>query len=225
MNFTDVFIRRPVLSLVVSAMILLLGFNAFQDIEIRQFPKLEKSTISIITAYPGASAKLMQGYITAPIQQSVAAVEGLDYITSSTKQGISTVTLQVKLGFDGNLTMMQVLTALAGVKGDLPAAAENSIVSMQTGNSTNLLYMSFFSDVMSAEQITEYVTREVQTKLQTLEGVAAAQVMGGKPFSMRIWVDQEQLASYGLDMLLVVKALTANNHLASVGNTEGGFSR
>jgi multidrug efflux pump len=223
MGFTDIFIRRPVLALVVSALILLLGLNALREVELRQFPKLEKSTISIVTAYPGASAKLVQGFITTPVQQAVASVEGLDYIESSTRQGMSQLTLHIELGFDGNISMMQVLSALAGIKAELPASAENPQVSKQTGSDTDLLYLSFFSDGMSPEQITEYLVREVQPKLQTLAGVAEAQLLGAKAFSMRIWIDQQRLASKGLDITHVVAALTANNHLASVGSTEGGF--
>lgn len=225
MRFTDHFIRRPMLAVAVSALILLLGLNAFRDVELREFPKVEKSTISIVTAYPGASAKLVQGFVTAPIQQAVAAVEGLDYLTSSTSQGVSTVTLNIELGFDGNISMMQVLSALASITGQLPESAENPVVSRQTGSDTGLLYLSFFSDGMTREQITEYLSREVQTKLQTLAGVSQAELMGGRSFAMRVWIDRNRLAGNDLDLATVVQALTANNYLTSVGSTDGGLTQ
>jgi multidrug efflux pump len=223
MRFTDIFIRRPVLALVVCTLIFLLGLNAFREVELRQFPSLEKSTISIITSYPGASAKLVQGFVTTPIQQAVASVEGLDYISASSSQGMSSVTLNLQLGFDGNIAMTQVLTTLAGIKGELPEAAQNPLVTHETGSDTGLLYLSLFSDVLSPEQITEYINREVKTKLQSLDGVADAKLMGGKAFSMRIWIDPQRLASVGMDIPQLVAGLTANNHLSSVGASEGNY--
>lgn len=225
MGFTDHFIRRPILALAVSTLILLLGINAFRFIELREFPKLEMTTISIVTAYPGASAKLVQGFVTAPLQQAVAAVEGLDYLASSTSQGLSKVTLHLQLGFDSNITMTQVLTAVAGIKGQLPATAESPAITRNTGGDSTLMYLSFFSELMSREQITEYLSREVQTKLQTLEGVAQAGIMGGRYFAMRVWLDPNRLDGYGLDAAEVVQALTANNYLTSVGSTDGSLVR
>lgn len=225
MAFTDHFIRRPMLALAVSTLILLLGINAFRYVELRQFPKMEMTTISIVTAYPGASAKLVQGFITAPIQQAVAAVEGLDYLESSSSQGLSKLTLQLQLGFDSNITMTQVLTAVAGLKGQLPASAESPAVSRSSGGDSALMYLSFFSKVMSREQITEYLSREVQTKLQTLEGVSQAAIMGGRHFAMRVWLDPNRLNGYGLDAAQVIQALSANNYLTSVGSTDGDLVR
>lgn len=225
MSFTDHFIHRPMLALAVSTLILLLGLNALRFVELREFPKLELTTISIVTAYPGASAKLVEGFITVPVQQAVAAVQGLDYMTSSTSQGLSTVTLNLQLGFDSNITMTEVLTAVAGIKGQLPASAESPSVSRNSGGDSALMYLSFSSDAMSREQITEYLSREVQTKLQTLDGVSQAGIMGGRYFAMRIWLDPNRLAGYGLDLAQVAQALTTNNHLASVGSTDGSLVR
>ncbi|MEO5342625.1 MAG: efflux RND transporter permease subunit [Gammaproteobacteria bacterium SHHR-1] len=223
MGFTDIFIRRPVLALVVCTLIFLLGLNALREVQLRQFPQLDKSTISIVTAYPGASAKLVQGFVTTPIQQAVAAIEGLDYISASSSQGMSQVSLYLQLGADGNVAMTEVLTSMAGIRGELPESAQSPLVTRETGSDTGLLYLSFYSDLLSPEQITEYINREVKTKLQSLNGVAEAKLMGGKAFSMRIWIDPQRLASVGLDIPQLVAGLRANNAMSSVGSSEGDY--
>ena len=174
MRFTDIFIKRPVLATVVSLLILLVGAQAGFKLPIRQYPELSNTTITVITTYPGANADLIQGFITVPIQQAVASAEGIDTLTASSTQNVSTVTLNLKLDADPDRAMTDVLSKIAQVKSILPREANDFVVTKQTGEGYALMYLSFNSKVMNASQITDYLTRVVQPRLQTVEGVANA---------------------------------------------------
>ncbi len=194
MSFTETFIRRPVLAIVVSLMILILGFQGFSGMAIRQYPEIEETTISVTTAYPGASAELIQGFITDPIAKAVSSTEDVDYVTASSRQGVSTVSVRMLLGADPNAALTEVVTKTQQVRAQLPSDSEDPIIVKGTGQSFALMYLAFASDRMSAPQITEYLTRVVQPKLQTVDGVANAQILGGQTFAMRIWLDPEKMA-------------------------------
>ena len=223
MRFTDIFIKRPVLATVVSLLILLVGAQAGFKLPIRQYPELSNTTITITTTYPGANADLIQGFITVPIQQQVASAEGIDTLTASSTQNVSTVTLNLKLDADPDRAMTDVLSKVAQVKSILPREANDSVVTKQTGEGYALMYVSFNSKVMTASQITDYLTRVVQPKLQTVNGVANAQILGGQVFAMRIWLDPDRMAKLGVTPLDVRTALANNNFTSAPGQVKGDF--
>jgi multidrug efflux pump len=223
MSFTDLFIKRPVLATVVSLLILLVGAQAGFKLPIREYPELSNTTITVLTTYPGANADLIQGFITVPIQQAVASAEGIDTLTASSTQNASTVTLNLKLDADPDRAMTDVLSKLAQVKSILPREANDSVVTKQTGDGYALMYLSFNSDVMNSSQISDYIQRVVQPKLQTINGVANAEMLGGQVFSMRIWLDPDRMAALGVTPLDVRKALVDNNFTSAPGQVKGDF--
>ena len=223
MRFTDIFIKRPVLATVVSLLILLVGAQAGFKLPIRQYPELSNTTITVTTSYPGANADLIQGFITVPIQQAVASAEGIDTLTASSTQNLSTVTLNLKLDADPDRAMTDVLSKVAQVKSILPREANDSVVTKQTGEGYALMYLSFNSKVMNASQISDYINRVVQPRLQTINGVANAQMLGGQIFAMRIWLDPDRMAALGVTPLDVRAALAANNFTSAPGQVKGDF--
>ena len=223
MPFTDIFIKRPVLATVVSLLILLIGAQAGFKLPIRQYPELSNTTITMMTTYPGANADLIQGFITVPIQQAVASAEGIDTLVATSTQNVSTVTLNLKLDADPDRAMTDVLSKIAQVKSILPREANNSVVTKQTGEGYALMYMSFNSEVMTSSQISDYLTRVVQPRLQTIDGVANAQILGGQIFAMRIWLDPDRMASLGVTPLDVRGALANNNFTSAAGQVKGDF--
>lgn len=223
MSFTDIFIRRPVLSSVVSLLILLVGLSSAFNLQVRQYPELSNTTITITTTYPGANADVIKGFITVPIQQAVASAEGIDTLTSSSRQNVSTVTLNLRLNADPDRAVTDVLSKVNQVRSVLPPEAMDPVVVKQTGESTALMYLSFNSDVLTSSQITDYLTRVVQPKLQTVDGVANAQILGGQTFAMRIWLNPEKMAALGITPLQVRTALAANNFTTAAGQIKGDF--
>ncbi|HZY11209.1 MAG TPA: efflux RND transporter permease subunit, partial [Beijerinckiaceae bacterium] len=183
MRFTDIFVRRPVLASVVSLLILLGGLQAFYKLQIRQFPELSSTTITITTIYPGANADLIKGFITTPLEQAVASTEGIDTLVSTSQQNQSTITLNLLLNANPDRAVADVLSKINQVKSVLPREAQDPMVVKQTGQGYALLYMSFNSKVLTASQITDYLTRVVQPRLQTIDGVANAQILGGQTFA------------------------------------------
>ena len=223
MSFTDIFIRRPVLSTVVSLLILLIGLSAAFNLPVRQYPELSNTTITITTTYPGANADVIKGFITVPIQQAVASAEGIDTLTSSSRQNVSTVTLNLRLNADPDRAVTDVLAKVNQVKSVLPPESQDPVVIKQTGESTALMYLSFNSDVLTSSQITDYLTRVVQPKLQTVDGVANAQILGGQTFALRIWLDPQKMAALGITPMQVRAALAANNFTTAAGQIKGDF--
>ena len=223
MSFTDIFIRRPVLASVVSLLILLVGLVSGFNLPVRQFPRITNTTIVVTTVYPGANADLIKGFITTPIQQAVASTEGIDTLTSSSQQNTSVVTLNLRLDADPDRAVADVLSKIQQVKSVLPRESQDPIVIKQTGDTTALMYMSFNSKVMTASQITDYLTRVVQPRLQTINGVANAQILGGQTFAMRVWLDPDKMASLGVTPIDVRNALTANNFTTAAGQVKGDF--
>jgi len=225
MSFTDIFIRRPVLASVVSLLILLLGMQALVKLPVRQYPELSNTTITITTTYPGANADLIKGFITTPIEQAVASAEGIDTLVSTSQQNTSTVTLNLRLNADADRAVADVLAKINQVTGVLPDEANDPVVVKQTGQGTALMYLSFKSDVMTGSQITDYLTRVVQPKLQTVDGVASAQILGGQVFAMRIWLDPDRMASRGITPADVRNALEANNFTSAAGQIKSDFTQ
>ena len=222
-SFTDIFIRRPVLSLVVSLLILLIGARALLELPIRQYPQLQNTVITVTTSYPGASPELMQGFIATPIEQAVSSAEGLDYLTSSSTQGQSVVTAYVRLNFDPNVAMTDVMAKVQQVKYQLPREANDPVILKSTGETTSILYMGFSSPELSGAAISDYLTRVVQPVLSTVEGVARAQILGGQTFAMRLWLDPVKMAARNISPADVSAAVTANNYQSAPGQTKGVF--
>ncbi|KAB2914428.1 MAG: MexW/MexI family multidrug efflux RND transporter permease subunit [Hyphomicrobiaceae bacterium] len=223
MSFTDIFIRRPVLASVVSLLILLIGISSVFNLPVRQYPKISNTTITITTVYPGANAELIKGFITTPIQQAVASAEGIDTLTSSSQQNVSLVTLNLRLDANPDRAVADVLAKVNQVKSVLPQEAQDPVVVKQTGETTALMYLSFNSKVMTGSQITDYLTRVVQPKLQTVNGVANAQILGGQTFAMRIWLNPDKMAALSVTPTDVRNALAANNFTTAAGQVKGDF--
>jgi hydrophobe/amphiphile efflux-1 (HAE1) family protein len=223
--FTDIFIRRPVLSTVVSLLILLVGAMAGLKLSIRQFPELSNTTITITTTYPGANADLIKGFITTPIEQAVASTEGIDTLVSNSQQNVSTVTLNLLLNANPDRAVSDVLSKVNQVRGVIPREANDPIAVKQTGQGFALMYISFNSKVMNASQITDYLVRVVQPKLQTIDGVANAQILGGQTFAMRIWLNPERMASRGVTPADIRNALIANNFVSAAGAIKSDFTQ
>src|SRR5258705_11476729 len=223
MSFTDIFIRRPVLALVVSLLILLIGLKAMTGLQIRQYPKLSNTVITVTTSYPGASPDLMQGFITTPIEQAVASAEGVDYITSSSVQGVSTISVYVKLNFDPNQALTEVLAKVNSVKYLIPKESNDPIVTKTTGQTTAVMYLGFSSEGLSGSAISDYLTRVVQPVLSTVDGVASADILGGQTFSIRSWLDPVEMAGPNNSFNEVSAAIAANNFQAAAGQAKGYF--
>ncbi|CAN5459393.1 MexW/MexI family multidrug efflux RND transporter permease subunit [soil metagenome] len=223
MVFTDIFIKRPVLAVVVSLLILLIGFKAATSLPIRQYPKLSNTVITITTAYPGASPDLMQGFITTPIEQAVAAAEGLDYMTSASTQGQSLISVYVKLNNDPNAALTEVLSKVNSVKYLIPKEANDPVIVKSTGQTTAVMYLGFSSEELSGSAISDYLTRAVQPVLSTVEGVASADILGGQTFAMRLWLDPVRMQGRGVSPDDVTAAIRANNFQSAAGQTKGYY--
>ncbi|AOA58024.1 MexW/MexI family multidrug efflux RND transporter permease subunit [Acinetobacter larvae] len=223
MKFTDLFVKRPVLAFVVSCLILLAGFFAFDRLSIRQYPLLESSTISIATEYPGANAELMQGFVTQPIAQAVASVEGVDYLSSSTVQGRSVVTLRMQLNRDSTQALTEVMAKVNQVRYKLPERAFDPVIERSSGESTDVAYIGFRSQSGNLAALTDYLSRVVEPMLASIEGVAKVQSYGAQRLSMRIWLDNHRMAGRGISVSDVSQALQRNNYQAAPGQVKGEY--
>ena len=223
MAFTDPFIRRPVLASVVSLLIILLGMQAFSKLTIRQYPQMENALITVTTAYPGANAETIQGYITQPLQQSLASAEGIDYMTSVSQQNASVISIYARIGTDTNRLFTELLAKANEVKNQLPQDAEDPVLSKEAADSTALMYVSFYSDELSNPQITDYLSRVIQPKLATLPGLAEAQILGNQVFAMRLWLDPVKMAAYGISAAELNSAVQRYNFLAAAGEVKGQY--
>ncbi|MFN4263697.1 MAG: efflux RND transporter permease subunit [Thioalkalivibrionaceae bacterium] len=221
MRFTDLFIRKPVLATVVSLFIIVLGVRAAFDLNTRQFPETKNAVVTVTTAYIGASADLVQGFITTPIEREVAAAEGIDYVTSSSLPGISVVQAVLELDYEPNEALTQISAQVNKVRGDLPAESEDPVIDLSVGQDIAAMYLSFYSEILSNNQITDYLVRVVEPELSTIIGVQRAEILGAQTFAMRIWLDSAQMAAYGLTGRDIRERLSANNVLSAVGKTEG----
>ncbi len=223
MSFSDIFIRRPVLSTVLACMILLLGFQGIFNLSIRQYPKVDETAITITTAYPGASADLIQGFISAPIARAVASTENIDYVTSSSRPSSSTVTVQMKLGSNPDVALTEVLSKVQGVRGTLPDAAKDPVIVKGTGQQFAMMYISMQNPNMTKEQLTEYIERVIRPRMSTVEGVADVQIFGAQEYSMRVWIDPIKLAARGVTASEVLVAINNSNFLSAPGNTQNEY--
>lgn len=220
MAFTDPFIRRPVLASVVSLLIVLLGMQAFSKLVIREYPQMENALITVTTLYAGANAETIQGYITQPLQQSLASAEGIDYMTSVSRQNYSTISIYARIGANTDRLVTELLAKSNEVKSQLPPDAEDPVLQKEAADASALMYISFYSEQMNNPQITDYLSRVIQPKLATLPGIAEAEILGNQVFAMRLWLDPVKMAAFGVTAGEINQAVQQYNFLAA-GEVKG----
>jgi multidrug efflux pump len=223
MHFSELFIRRPVLSTVLGAFILLLGFQAIFNLPVRQYPEVEETVVTITTTYPGAPPDLIQGFITAPIAAAVATTENIDYLTSQSTPSVSVVSVNMELGSDPDVALTEVLSKVQQVRGELPEGAEDPVIVKGTGMDFALMYLAALNPNMTQEQLTEYLERVIRPRMSTIEGVAEIEIIGAANYAMRVWLDPLQLAARGVTATDVRDAIAASNFLSAPGKTENEF--
>jgi multidrug efflux pump len=220
-KFTDIFIERPVLASVVSLAILVLGLRSVGLLPVLQYPQTQNAVVTVTTTYFGADPSLVAGFITTPLENSIAQANGIDYMTSSSRQSVSTITAALRLNFDVDKALTEINTKVNAVLNQLPPGSQQPVLTVKVGQTFAAMYIGFASDVLSPNKITDYLIRVVQPKLQAVEGVQTAEILGGKLFALRAWLDPDKLAAYGLTAADVSAALAANNFLSAVGATKG----
>jgi len=223
-SFTDIFIRRPVLAFVVSLVILIAGLQAIGSLNVRQYPRSENASVSVTTAYVGASAELVRGFITAPLERAIAAADGIDFLQSQSSQSVSTITARLKLNYDANKALSEISSKVNQVRGDLPPEAEVPVINIQSADSQFAsAYLSFSSDILQANEITDYLSRIIQPRLTAVGGVQRAEILGGRTFAMRIWLKPDRMAALNVSPSQVRTALGENNYLSALGRTKGSM--
>ena len=224
MKFTDVFIHRPVLASVISLLILLVGLRSIASLDVRQYPETKNTVVTVTTLYPGASSELVKGFITTPLQQAIAEADGIDYLFARSTQGVSTIEAHMVLNHDPNAAVAEIQAKVASQRNVLPADAEDPVIDATTGDATALMYMAFYSEQMSPAQITDYLLRVVQPRLQAVPGVAKAQLIGNKTFAMRVWLDPGRMAALGVSPDRIRDVLRRNNYLSAVGQIKDWYT-
>lgn len=220
-SFTDIFVRRPVLSSVVSLLILVLGLRAVFSLPVLQYPHTENAIVTVSTTYYGADADVVAGFITTPLENAIAQANGIDYISSNSQNGVSTITANLRLNYDANKALSEISTKVNSVRNQLPAQSQQSVITMSVGETTDAMYFGFRSKVLPRNNITDYLLRVVQPKLQAIEGVQTAEILGAQNFALRVWLDPEKLASHGLTASDVYGAISRNNYISGLGTTKG----
>ncbi|MEA2781239.1 MAG: multidrug efflux pump, partial [Rhodospirillaceae bacterium] len=198
MNFTDIFIRRPVLATVVSLMILVLGLRAASSLPILQYPRTENAVVTVTTTFYGADPDVVAGFITTPLENAIAQANGIDYMSSTSQSGTSTITIYLRLNYDADKAMTEINTKINSVLNQLPAGTQQPIITVAIGQTIDSMYIGFSSKVLAPNQITDYLVRAVQPKLQAVQGVQTAELLGEKKLALRAWLDPQKLAAYGL---------------------------
>src|SRR5215510_4038300 len=223
-SFTDLFIKRPVLALVVNLVVLIAGLQSIRSLSVRQYPRSDIAIVRVSTTYVGASADLVRGFITTPLERVIASADGIDYLESSSAQGLSTITVHLKLNYDTNAALTQIQAKVAQVRNDLPPEAEAPIIELQTADTQfAAMYLGFSSTELDQNQITDYLTRVVQPKLSAVSGVQRADILGKRTFAMRIWLKPEKMAALGISPSDLRTALAGNNYLSALGRTKGSM--
>ena len=226
MQFTDIFIKRPVLAIVVSLVIIIAGIQSISSLSVRQYPRLERATITIKTAYIGADAALVRGFITIPLERVIASADGIDYIQSQSSQGLSNIEVILRLNYDPVKALADISSKVDQVRGDLPPEAEVPIMSIEPADAQIAsMYLSFNSDILTPNQVNDYLLRVVQPRLSALPGIQRADILGGQTYALRIWLQAERMASLNLSPGDIREALLANNYLSAVGQTKGQMMR
>ena len=221
MQFTDLFIRRPVLAIVISLLILIAGLRSLQLLQVSQYPQSETAVIRILTSYPGADAELVRGFVTTPLEREIASADGIDYLESSSLQGASTITAHLELNYPPYEALTQITAKVNRVRAELPEASEEPVLEVAIGETTSAMYLSFNSTTRPQNQITDYLIRVVQPQVEAVAGVQKAAILGGRNFAMRIWLDPVRMYALDITPGEVAAALRANNFQAAVGRTKG----
>ncbi len=224
MTFTDIFVRRPVIAIVVNLIIVIAGVQAIRSLNVRQYPRSENAAVTVTTVYVGANAALVRGFITTPLERAIAAADGIDYIESESKQNVSTIRARLRLNYDANRALSEIASKVNQVRGDLPPSAEIPIINIESTDSQFAsAYLSFSSQFLKQNEITDYLVRVVQPRLTAIEGVQRADILGARTFAMRIWLKPDKMAALNVSPAQVRQALAANNYLAAVGQTKGSL--
>jgi multidrug efflux pump len=221
MRFTDIFIRRPVLAIVVSALILVLGLRSMSTLSILQYPRTQNAIVTVSTAYAGADSDIIAGFITTPLENAIAQANGIDYMTSSSLTGSSTITINLRLNYDSGKAMTEINAKVNSVLNQFPTGTQQPTLTLKVGQTIDAMYIGFASDVLEPNQITDYLTRVVQPRLQSVAGVQTAELLGAKKFALRAWLDPDKLAAYGLTASDVSAALSGNDYISGLGATKG----
>ncbi len=222
MKFTDLFVKRPVLAIVINVVIIIAGLQAVRSLNVRQYPKLESATVTVSTVYIGANADLVRGFITTPLERAIAAADGIDYIESQSVQGLSTINVRLKLNFNAANALSDISARVNQVRADLPPEAEVPAINIEPSDAqVASMYLSFGSNILAENQVTDYLIRVVQPRLSALEGVQRADILGGRTFAIRAWLKPDKMAALNVSPSDVRQALAANNYLAAVGQTKG----
>src|SRR5215471_13381272 len=221
MTFTDIFIRRPVLASVVSLFILVLGLRAYSVLPILQYPRTENAIVTVTTIYYGADPDVVAGFITTPLENAIAQANGIDYMTSASQSGTSTIMVYLRLNYDADKALTEINTKVSSVLNQLPVGTLQPTLTVKVGQTVDAMYIGFNSDTLAPNQITDYLVRVVQPKLQAVPGVQTAELLGQKVFALRAWLDPQKLAAYGLTATDVSAALTANDFISGIGTTKG----
>ncbi len=198
MNFTDIFIRKPVLATTISLLILVLGIRSLVSLPVRQYPKTQNAVVTISTTYYGADAQTIAGFITQPLESAIAQAQGIDYLSSTSVSGVSNITATLRLNYDANRALTEINTQVNSVRNQLPPEAQQPVLTVQVGQTTDAMYMGFFSDVLPNNNVTDYLARVVKPKLDSVEGVQTAEILGARIFALRAWLDAQRMAAYGV---------------------------
>jgi multidrug efflux pump len=224
MKFTDLFVKRPVLAIVVNLVILIAGLQSIRSLSVRQYPRSDIAVVKVSTVYTGANADLVRGFITTPLERVIASADGIDYMESSSAQGLSTITVRLRLNYDTNDALTQIQAKVAQVRNDLPPEAEAPIIEVENADTQfAAMYLSFSSADLDQNQITDYLIRVVQPRLSAISGVQRADILGDRTFAMRIWLKPEQMAAHGISPSMLREALARNNYLSALGRTKGSM--
>jgi multidrug efflux pump len=221
MNFTDIFIRKPVLATTISLLILVLGIRSLVGLPVRQYPKTQNAVVTISTAYYGADAATVAGFITQPLEGAIAQAQGIDYLSSTSTSGVSSITATLRLNYDANRALTEITTQVNSVRNQLPPEAQQPVLNVQVGQQIDAMYMGFFGESLPNNNVTDYLVRVVKPKLDSIEGVQVAEILGARTFALRAWLDPARMAAYGVTATDVRTALGNNNYLAALGTTKG----
>jgi multidrug efflux pump len=220
-KFTDIFIHRPVLATVVSLVVLVLGLRSIGLLPVLQFPYTQNAVVTVTTVYPGADADLVASFIATPLENAISQANGIDYMTSSSVQGMSTITVNLRLNYAPDQALTEITAKVNSVLNQLPPQSQTPVMAVSIGQTIDAMYIGFNSDVLKPNQITDYINRSVQPRLQAVDGVQTAEILGAKNFALRAWLNPQKLGAYGLTAADVYSALAANNYLSSTGNSKG----
>src|ERR671938_1244286 len=224
MKFTDLFIKRPVLAIVVNLVILIAGLQSIRALSVRQYPRSDIAIVRVSTVYVGANADLVRGFITTPLERVIASADGIDYIESSSAQGLSTIIVLLKLNYDTNAALTQIQAKVAQVRNNLPPEAEAPVIELETADAQfAAMYLGFSSADLDQNQITDYLTRVVQPRLSAISGVQRADILGDRTFAMRVWLKPDKMAAHGISPTALREALARNNYLSALGTTKGSM--